>query len=105
MGRAGNPVAVQENRALFRHLEPGDQVDQGGFAAAGGADHRGELARLHIHAEVQHYILPIPFLSISLADVLEFDMTPAGSMVCGLWILRFRVLVHEVAHVSLWGRG
>jgi len=55
----GEPVARQlreagaghGDRAGGRPVDPGDQVEEGGFAAAGLADHGDELARAHVEID------------------------------------------------------
>src|ERR1700733_8786182 len=39
-----NGLAIHDHRALARRIEPGENIEHGGLAAAGMADHAGEFA-------------------------------------------------------------
>src|SRR5205085_5855957 len=49
--RRSDRVAVERHVALRRTVEPGDEAQQRGLAAAGAADYRHDLARLDIERD------------------------------------------------------
>ena len=49
---AGDVLAVDEDRALVGGLEPGDDPEQRGLAAAARAEERRERARRDLHRDV-----------------------------------------------------
>src|ERR1700727_1052408 len=50
--RALNGLAVDDHRALARRIKPGEDVEHGGLAAAGMADHAREFAALDRQPEI-----------------------------------------------------
>src|SRR6185503_10159407 len=50
--RSMHRAPVEQNLARARRFEAGDDAQEGGLAAAGGADHRNELAALDVEVDV-----------------------------------------------------
>jgi hypothetical protein len=69
-GKAVDPAVADRDRSAVRFLEPGDHPEQGGLAAARGADQDEEFAVLHLERNAVH---GADAAGIGLLDVLDRD--------------------------------
>src|SRR5581483_8734212 len=72
--RPGDWLVVDGNGAAARTFETGNQADQRALAAAGGADHDGQLAAFDGERAVVNDLLGEAFGAIGLAHVLNGDL-------------------------------
>src|SRR4029450_3322081 len=72
--RSFNPLPVDDDRALARLVEAGEDVEHRGLAAAGVADHAAELAARHREPKVfEHRGGAAAHSWIALGDALDGD--------------------------------
>ena len=72
--RLGPSIAcvVDDDGAVRRLVEAGEDVEHGGLAAAGMADHAGELAAVHGEPQVlEHVVVAAAGRRIALGDSLD----------------------------------
>ena len=74
----GDVAAVDEDRAAGGVLEAGDQPEQRGLAAAGGADEDDELAVLDVEVDVRDDVDVAEGLSTSLSSMLPMVSSPGS---------------------------
>ena len=62
LARAGDRLAVEQHLARAVLLQPGEDADQRGLAAAGGPDHAEEFAAVDLEVDVAQRLRrrPVP---------------------------------------------
>jgi hypothetical protein len=70
--RALNGLAVDDDDALARFIKAGENIEYGGLAAAGMADHAAEFATRHRQPQVfEHRDVATVGAGIALGDALD----------------------------------
>ncbi len=74
-------LAVDRERARAGRNEPGNHVEQGGFAAAGRADDGDKLARLHFHRDIADRLHRRTVAAETHSQVLDPNMSGTGTFI------------------------
>ena len=93
-GQGMDLLAVQEDLAAFHIIEMGNEMADGGLAAAGGAYEGILLAALDIQIDMAEDFL---ILIIGIGDIPELDMAGQDSRVPGVRGVGLRLFIHDLA--------